>query len=302
MTAPAPRGRLREALEATAARLAAAGVEAARFEARVLAAHALGCEPADIVLRLDDPLPGDVARCLEELVRRRADREPLQYVLGWAEFYSRRFTVTPAVLIPRPETELLVEAVIEHVRRTTEQAGSGSPPCAIADLGTGSGAIAVTLAAELPGARVWATDLSPAALEVAAANARQHAVAERVTLLAGSWGEPLLAAGCGGTFEVVAANPPYVAPEERDRLPPEVRAEPELAVVAPGHALAAYQELIPQAAELLRPGGMLALEVAPHRARAVRRLLADAGWCDRVEVGRDYAGLERVVLGWRKAR
>lgn len=284
---------MREALGRAAAVLEQAGVESARLEARVLLAHVLGVDPADVLLRLDARLDPRQSAQLEALLRRRAAREPLQYLLGWAEFYSRRFAVTPDVLIPRPETELVVEAVLEHCRLA---AGRERP--ILADLGTGSGAIAVTLAAELPDAEVWATDISPAALEVARANAAAHGVLARIRFACGDWGEPLLNLGLAGSLWAVASNPPYVAADEAERLPPEVRAEPELAVVAPGHPLGAYERIVPQAARLLRPGGILVLEVAPHRSASVRRLLEEGAFTG-IEVRRDYAGLDRVVLGRR---
>lgn len=295
---------LRAALGEAARRLAAAGIEAARFEARVLAAAAIGCEPADVLLHLDRRLSPEEAERLAELVERRAARLPVAYVLGWADFYGRRFRVTPDVLVPRPETELLVDAVLEACRgqgRAGDARGGAAEGegLELADLGTGSGAIAVTLAAELPGCRVWATDVSPAALAVARANAERHGVADRVRFLLGDWAAPLLAAGLHGRLQAVVSNPPYVAPEEVPALPPEVQAEPQLAIVAPGHALAAYEALLPQAVPLLRPGGMLVLEVAPHRAADVAALVERSGPWTRVEVRRDYAGLERVLVAWR---
>lgn len=280
--------------EATAA-LAAAGIEAARLEARVLLAHVLGCDPSDLILHPERPVSPRARRRLERLVRRRAAREPLQYLLGWAEFYGRRFRVTPAVLVPRPETELLVEIVLEHCRR--------HPPEAwwLADLGTGSGAIAVTLAAELPGSRVWATDVSARALAVARRNAEDHGVADRVAFRRGHWGAPLLAEGLAARLLAVAANPPYVAREEEPHLPPEVRAEPRRAVVAPGEPLAAYRALLPHAVRLLRPEGMLVLEVPPPRAEAVCRLVAEAGAFATVALRPDYSGRPRAVVALRAA-
>lgn len=290
----APPQPARSVLDRAAAALAAAGIESARLEARVLLAHALACDPADLILHPELPVPARAQRRLERLVRRRCAREPLQYLLGWAEFYSRRFRVSPAVLIPRPETELLVELVLEHCRRRPAAEWD------LADLGTGSGAIAVTLAAELPGSRVWATDVSARALAVASANARAHGVADRVFLRRGHWGEPLLAEGLGGRLLAVAANPPYVAEDEEPCLPPEVRAEPRRAVVARGHPLAAYRALMPHAVRLLRPGGILVLEVPPQRAAEVREHVAAAGAWAGVEVRCDYARRPRAVLAVRR--
>lgn len=271
-----------------------AGVEAAALEARVLVGHVLGLPAAQVVLAGERPLAPSHAAAAGRLLRRRAAGEPLQYIVGSAEFWSLTFEVTPAVLIPRPETEHLVEAVLDHVQRSALRRPW------IADLGTGSGAVAAALAQELPTARLFATDIDPRALAVARRNLRRLGFAGRVTLRRGSWGRPLLAAGLAGRLDAVAANPPYVAPAEAAGLPADVRRfEPAAALFSGGDPLSAYRALLVDAVRLLKPGGLLACEVAPHRAPEVAALWETAPRLTGVRVDPDYAGRPRVVSALR---
>ena len=283
-----------EWLRRATARLREAGVDAASLEARLLLGHILGLSAADTVLVGDRRLAPAEAAAVQRLLRRREAGEPIQYILGTAEFWSLTLEVTPAVLIPRPETEHLVEAALAHVRalaRTRPQ---------IADLGTGSGAVAAALASELPTARLYAVDIDPLALAVARRNLLRHGLAGRVKLLRGSWCRPLLAAGLAGRLDVIVANPPYIAPSEAPYLPVEVRCfEPAVALFSGADPLSHYRAILADAPRLLRPGGLLALEVAPHRAGDVYRLLQSCGHLTDPRVENDYAGRPRVVAAVR---
>jgi release factor glutamine methyltransferase len=268
-----------------AATLAAAGVEAPEWDAERLLRHVLGGDRATLLASPDRVVPGPDRERFRALVRRRASREPLQYILGTQAFWKHEFLVTPAVLIPRPETELLVETGLELLRGVEEPV--------VVDVGTGSGCIALSIAAERPDAVVHATDVSGEALEVARENARRVGLEGRVTFHQGQLLEPLT----GLEVDLVLSNPPYVDPAERDTLAPEVREhEPEGALFPPGDALSVYRRLVPAAARQLRPGGALAVEIGPVLAGDVARLFAEAGFAG-ASVRPDLASLPRVVVG-----
>lgn len=272
---------LREALTAAARALEAAGVAEPRLTAEVLAARAVGRERAWLYAHGDEALDAEASRQLEAWMTRRAAGEPLQYITGVQEFMGREFRVGPAVLIPRPETELVAEAALERMANSAR----------VADVGTGSGCLAVTLALERPGAEVFATDISPAALELARANART--LGARVTFVQGD-----LLAGVEGEFDLIVSNPPYVAEAELVNLQREVREhEPRLALVAGPLGDEIYARLIPQAATRLRPGGWLVLELGYGSETPVRRMLG-AGWSE-IETQRDLQGWVRVLQARR---
>lgn len=272
--------------------LAGAGIATAPRDARILMGFLLGMDPTQVVLHRERPLTDAQRRVYEDLIRRRAAREPWQYIVGEAEFYSLRLQVTPQVLIPRPETELLVEGLLERVQ--------GVSPVRLADLGTGSGAIAVALAMARPDAHVEAVDVDEGALAVAAINAALWGVDGRITFHQGSWCRPLLEKGLQGALHGIAANPPYVTPDEFEQLEPEVRDyEPPLALLTPdGDPLAPYRAIIEGAAPLLAPGGWLMMECSPWQAERVRDLLTAQGW-QQAAVIPDYAGLPRIAAGQR---
>jgi release factor glutamine methyltransferase len=274
-------------LRLTTTFLAEHGSESARLDGELLIAHALGVERIDLYLQFDRSLGEPLLASIRDLVRRRARGEPVAYITGVREFYSRTFEVTPDVLIPRPETETLVDAVLARAE--------GAPAGDLADLGTGSGCIAVTLAAELPGRDVVATDLSGAALEVAAANAERHGVAERVRFLQGDW-----AAALDGPVAVVVSNPPYITAAELAELPRDVSAfEPRLALDCGSDGLDAYRRLLASLGSRLLPTGLLALEVDPRRAEAVAGLVEERLPSARSEVIVDLARRPRVVIARR---
>lgn len=259
------------------------GSDSPRLDAELLAAHALGLRRIDLYLQFDRPLDAGELGRIRELVRRRGGGEPVAYILGRREFYGRSFAVSPAVLVPRPETETLVEEALRAARAAGE---SGIA----ADLGTGSGCIACTLAAELPGWRVIGVDVSPDALAVAGANAESLGVAGRVDLRQGSWAEPLTE-----PVDVLVANPPYITESELGGLARDVAEhEPKVALVAGGDGLAAYRDLL---ASLAAPPGWFGFEVDPRRATGVAELVAARWPGTEPRVVDDLAGRARVVTG-----
>lgn len=266
----------------TADYFAARGIDAPRLDAELLLAETLGLDRVGLYLNFERPLQAAELAAYREQVRRRAAREPLAYILGRSEFWSRPLKVTPAVLIPRPETELLVELALPRL-------ADGSR---VLDVGTGSGALAIALAFERPDLRVTALDLSAAALAVAEENAAANGVAGRVACLAGD-----LHRLPAGPWELVVANPPYIPGAELATLMPDVRDyEPHLALDGGADGLDAYRALAGQAGAVLAPGGWLLVEVGAGQAPAVRGLFAAAG-LQELLVAPDLAGIERVVGG-----
>ena len=268
------------------ARLAEAGVESPAREAAVLIAHVLGTDRGGVLVRKPDLLDDTVAAAIRALVGARAERRPLQHLTGDVEFDGLSFEVGPAVLIPRPETEGLVEAV----------ASAGLPDDArVVDLGTGSGCIAIALSVRCPRWRLTAVDRSPEALEVARRNAERHGVADRVTLVEGRFES---VAG-HAPLHAVVSNPPYVPEEEWRTLEPEVRDhEPKGALVPGPTGLEAYAAIVPLAAASLVPGGVLALELGIASEPGVREMAERAG-LSAVRVLPDLAGIPRVLLARR---
>jgi release factor glutamine methyltransferase len=285
-----------EALAASHDALRAAGVEDPRLDAEVLLAEATGWDRAALAADPEAEVPPAAARRFGEMVRRRLRREPVAYILGRRGFRRLELAVDPRVLVPRPETELLVELALEL------------RPGRVLDVGTGSGAIALAIADELPGCEVTATDTSAAALEVASGNAERLGLAGRVRLLPGTIPE-------GGEFDLILANLPYVAERDWASLQPEVTEwEPREALLAGPDGLDAFRALIPACGRIsLRypaesttapgptvsaPGLIVALEVGEGQAAAVAELMNEAG-LGGIEVRKDPAGIERVVVGRR---
>jgi release factor glutamine methyltransferase len=252
-----------------------------RAEARALLAHVLGVARERLIAHPQTPVTPGAAATFAALAARRGASEPLAYLLGSKDFYGRVFTVSPAVLIPRPETELLVDIACNALR--------ARPAPRVLDLGTGSGCIAITLALELPGADVWAVDASEAALAVARANARQ--LGARVGFLHGAWYAPVQ-----GHFDVIVANPPYVARGDRHLSEGDLRYEPAHALVGGADGLDDLRIIVADAPAHLSPGALLAVEHGYDQAAAVRALLNAAGFVD-VGSERDGAQIERVTFG-----
>ncbi|WP_173297981.1 peptide chain release factor N(5)-glutamine methyltransferase [Thermanaeromonas sp. C210] len=284
---------LGEALEKATSRLRRAGVEEPRLEAEVLLAAVSGLTRPQLLARREYLLAGETVEEYLRLVARRSEGYPLQYLTGCREFMGLPFKVTPDVLIPRGDTEVLVEAVLNRADRDR--------PWVVADVGTGSGAIAVSLAYYLPRAFIYALDISKGALRVAAENARRLGVAERIRWEEGDLLEPLLkqreVAGAG--VDAVVANLPYIPAGEWEKLPREVRHEPRLALDGGPDGLDLYRRLLPQAAALLKPGGLLAVEIGPGQGPAMAQLAAALGAYTAGEIIKDYAGRPRCFLARR---
>lgn len=244
-----------------------------------------------LLARSEDPLEPAALERYQALVARRCGRVPLPHLTGRQAFWRQDLLVTPDVLVPRPETELLVECALETLRERKAPR--------VADVGTGGGAVALALATERPDARVVATDVSPAALLVARENAARLGLLDRVLLVRADLLSGVRAVGRG--LDLVVSNPPYIGADELPLLEPEVREhEPRLALVPPGgDRYEVYERLAPQAAARLRPDGALLVEVGSDMAERVRSLCLEAGFAD-VVLRRDLAGRERVVAARRK--
>jgi release factor glutamine methyltransferase len=269
-----------EALQSARARLAAAS-RTPRRDAELLLAHLLGCDQTALLTHPERLLTQAESDRLEGLLARRMASEPMQYITGSQEFFGLLFEVNPGVLIPRPETEHLVEAALEHIAPDAN--------ARIVDVGTGSGAIAIALAHGRPRCHVTAVDLSPAALEVARRNAQRHRVLDRVTFLKSN----LLTALNDVEFDLAVSNPPYIA--EGEVLEPQVLDyEPHSALYSGPTGLEVYERLIPQAYEVLKPGGWLLLEIGFGQQSAVEAMLHE--WRS-VSVVHDLQGIPRVVQG-----
>jgi len=273
-----------EALAWGAAELAQTGNPNPRRDAELLLLHILGIERAALIARPHQRLKAGQAIQFRQLITRRKRSEPIQYLTGEREFYGLRFAVNPDVLIPRPETEHLVEAAIHRI--------PPGKPSRVADIGTGSGAIAVAIAVARPLAQVTAVDVSAAALELAQANAASHKVAGRISFL-----ESDLLDALTGPFDMIVSNPPYVADADRQTLAAEVKDyEPATALFAGPTGLEIYQRLIPQAAERLPEGGWLLLEIGAGQELSLRQLLI--AW-DHVSFADDLQGFPRVAIAQR---
>jgi release factor glutamine methyltransferase len=263
-----------------------AGVDEARREAASLLAHALGRDRTFLITHADESVADSDFQNFQQLVARRAAGEPFQYISGRQEFYGLDFEVTPDVLIPRPETELLVETALELL---TER-----PSPVLCDVGTGSGCIAVTLLHERRDAHAYALDISAAALAVAARNAARHGVEARLTPLVSDCFDAL--AADAPTFDLIASNPPYVAEQDMAGLQREVREhEPRAALTPGGDGLGVVRRLLAEAPRHLRAGGHLVFEIGFNQHEDVRRLIDTARW-SLLDIRKDLQGIPRTVV------
>jgi release factor glutamine methyltransferase len=290
--------RLREAQ----ARLVAAGIPEpdAAIDAGVLARHVLGWTREQMIVRQRDPLPSASADAFEPrfsaLIARRAEREPVAYITGHREFWDLEFEVTRDVLIPRPETELIVEETLALARRSPGSDGALGDSPIIVDVGTGSGCLAVALAHELPRARVIAIDVSTVALHVAKRNADRHGVSARITWHAASLLEPI-----DKMVDLIVSNPPYVPLGDAETLPPDVRDyEPAVALFSGGDGLATIRALVAQAADRVRKDGWLIFEFGFGQAQAIREIIAAATVWHLEKLREDLQGLPRTAVLRRK--
>jgi release factor glutamine methyltransferase len=267
-----------EALRAAIPRLAAAGVPDAPRDARVLLAHASAIAPDRLTLHLGDPLTDAQVQAFEAVITRRAAREPVSHITGQRLFWGRSFRVTPDTLDPRPETEILVQAALEE------------PFARMLDLGTGTGCILLSCLADRPNAHGMGTDIHPATLAVAAANAQTHGLADRADFALSDWFAQVV-----GRFDLIVSNPPYIAEAEMPALSPEVQREPHRALTPGGDGLDAYRGIAHAAPAHLHPGGRLMVEIGPTQAAAVTALFAAQGLTD-IRILPDLDGRDRVVI------
>lgn len=284
---------LRERLLAARARLIAAGVDQneAVLDTNLLARHVLDWSRAQMLLRQDEPPPDGFEAAFNALIERRARREPAAYIRGLQEFWSRDFEVTRDVLIPRPETELIVEELLMLL-----PLDAPALPRRVADIGTGSGCIAVTVAAERPCVHVVATDISRAALDVARRNAERAGVAPRIEFL-----ECAYLAGTTGPFDFILANPPYVTESEYEGLAPEVREyEPSAALRAGEDGLRDIRQIVHCSTERLKPGGTLFMEIGHGQSAAVEELVGSFPSLTLTRISTDLQRIPRVAIIERK--
>ena len=285
----APARQVSEVLRYGARRLISKGIENAALDAEVLLGHVLGLSRAQILLAAHTPLDDTQSRTYERLLSRRSEREPTAYITGEREFWSLDFRVSPDVLSPRPETELLIEIAL-----TLAKESASARPVRIIDLGTGSGAIAVALASELASAEIIATDVSAGALGVAAGNAVRNGVAERIRFVQGDLFDAIQPEK---PIDLVVSNPPYIRRPYIDRLEPEVsRWEPRGALDGGLDGLDYYRRIAAQAFRYLVPHGALAVEIGAGMGQAVAALFQDAAECAGVNIYNDYTRIERVVV------
>jgi release factor glutamine methyltransferase len=281
------------------------GADSPRLDAEVLLAHARGCKRIELYTAFEEEPAEAVRTTFRELVGRRAKGTPVAYLVGRREFFSLNFEVTPDVLIPRPETESLVVRAIDLAKQPSPQSsnesasqGTGRGNIRIADVGTGSGIIAVTMAKQVEKSQVTAIDVSPAAIEVAKRNAEKHGVADRVQFVESDLFSKV---AVDKKFDLVLSNPPYVASEEMTTLQADVRDhEPHLALDGGKLGTEIIERLIPQAAERLNPGGWLLIEVGAENARRVEELVRGNPSFELAETIKDIANLPRVVQAKRR--
>jgi release factor glutamine methyltransferase len=281
-------------LERGAAELREAGVSEPRFEAELLLRHALGCSREALFARLHEAAGAEAAGHYFHLLERRRGRVPIQHILGTQEFYGLSFQVTPSVLIPRPETEGVVDEALLELSSCSKAVPR------VGDVGCGSGCIAIAIARNQPEASIFAIDSSPAALAVARENASAHGVAERITFLHGDLLEPVLARG--ETLDLVVSNPPYVVDAEIDELAPEVKEhEPRMALAGGIDGLDAITRLLAGVGEVLDDEGALVMEIGKGQDAEVAERVRSAG-LDLVRVAPDLAGIPRVVVARKRKR
>lgn len=281
---------IRRVLDWTRGHFEKQDIDDPRLTSELLLSHVLSTPRVKLYMDLDRPLTKDELSTYRGLIQRRLGGEPTQYLVGSKEFYGRRFSVDARVLIPRSETELLVEAALRQVKK--------DQPARVLDVCTGSGCIAVSIAAERPQASVWAIDLMPGALEVAKQNAEAHQVDGRVSLFQGDLLAPLPP---GATFDVIVSNPPYVKTGDLATLQREVRQEPREALDGGADGVRLIARLVTDALPRLKPGGLLAMEIGEDEGAAVRELLTRAGYHD-VKIEKDLARHERIALGRAPAK
>ena len=260
------------------------GVESPRLDAEVLLSHVLKTDRLYLYVHFDQPLEGKELATFREAVKKRVTRLPVAYIIGSKEFMGLDFQVTPAVLIPRPDTEILVETALKRLSAVAQPK--------ILDIGTGSGAICISMLVNLPSAQAVTVDISPDALDVARSNAEIHQVMERLSFCQGDLFAPVK----GQSFTAILSNPPYIPEADIVGLTPEVRKEPNLALAGGKDGLDFYRRIISEATDYLDKDGFIAMEVGIDQARIVAAMAEETGWFTVSDIVKDYGGIERVVV------
>lgn len=277
---------IRDILRQAAANLKQSGSTSPRLDAEVLLTSYLNTNRLELYKAPEKPLGEEEIQGFGKWLERRLNGEPVAYIIGAKEFWSLLFEVNPEVLIPRPETEILVEEALQASKKMM------SAGLRILEIGVGSGAISVALAKELPDARLVATDISSGALVLARRNARTHGVADRIEFLCGNLLAPVV-----GTFDLIVSNPPYISAAEFEQLPRGVREyEPREALLTGEGGTACHREIIAASGKHLRQGGWLLMEMGDGQKEIVAELLKKSEAFDRIETRRDYGGVERVII------
>lgn len=267
------------------------GIDHPRSDAEILLAHALKCERIDLYLYHDQPLQTQELRQFKPLIQRRAKHEPVAYIKGVKEFWSLEFKVTPDVLIPRPETEGLVELALQH--------GSENDSCRVLELGTGSGIISVTLAHERPRWKFWASDISAKAIAIARLNACRQLPADRIAFVVGRWFDFIGVQKA--LFDLIVSNPPYISRDEMTRLAPDISGyEPSRALDGGPDGLDSISMIIKSAHAYLNTGGWLILEIGYDQAASAQDLGQACGAYERIEIEKDLSGHDRLALFQKK--
>ena len=289
-TNAASQPRLRDVLSQAGQLLERAGSESAALDAEVLLGHALAMTREQLIDLANSPLGAEPEERFQSLLARRLQREPVAYIIGRQEFWSLEFQVTRDVLIPRPETERLIEVALLLAARSRS-----AKPLRMLDIGTGSGAIAVSMAKELPSARIYATDISPSALAIARSNATLNGVIERIVFRCGDLYAAI--ADQKAQFDLIVANPPYIRRAEIAALKPEASQwEPRAALDGGADGLDFYRRIAAQAGQFLAPKGAMALEIGAGMGSEVLPILIQAGLYRDLKIVHDYAGRERVAV------
>jgi len=285
---------IKEALKRASFCLREAGIENPRAESELLLANILGIDRLRLLTAQKELLTDPDYRKFENSLKRRANHEPLAYITGEKYFYGRPFVIKPEVLIPRPETELLIDQAKGWVKGNTDFVQGG---LRVLDLGTGSGVLAITLALELPFAEVWAVDIAPAALNLAGQNASLFNLGERVKFLQGSYFDPLGCINPAPRFNLIVSNPPYISAAELDRLPASVvRFEPRNALYGGEDGLECYRAILKKISLYVEPPAMLVVEIGSTQAQAVTALFKKSGLFRLIGCRRDLANHPRAIL------
>lgn len=269
------------------------GLESPRLCAELLLSHVLSMQRIDLYAQFDQPVAKQQLDQLRELVKRAAEGEPISYITGKTEFYSLQFGISPDCMVPRPETELLVERAIEFLRnRSGKQL--------ICDLCTGCGCIAIAIAKSVPDVDIIATDISDAALNIASKNVSKHQLGERIKLLCGDLFDPVLPHLDTGKFDLIACNPPYVSAVEYEKLDKNVKDyEPKSALFAGTDGLDIYQRICEKVADFLKPDAALMLEIGYSQGPAVRELLEETGCFTQITIEKDFHNNDRIAIAKR---